>query len=120
MGMIRILSVSYDRALLNSRQLLLESCGYRVVSIPGLEDGLQECKQGPFDLFILGHSIPRHDKEALVAAFRAHSRAPIVALKKFGEETTSAVDFEIDPEPAELLAVVSRLLPSSAASARPA
>jgi DNA-binding response OmpR family regulator len=96
--------------------LLLESHGYRVVSIPVLGEGLEECNQGKFDLFILGHSIPRHDKEVLVAAFRAHSRAPIIALKKYGEEITSA-DFEIDPDPAELLEVVSRLVTSTAVSA---
>jgi DNA-binding response OmpR family regulator len=115
--MTRILSVSYDQVLLSSRQLLLESMGYEVTSVFSLSDALQECYHPTFDLFILGHSIPRSEKESLVAAFRAQCRAPIVALKKVGEESIAAADFQIDPDPEQLLETVSRVLSSSAASA---
>jgi len=116
--MTRILSVSYDQALLSSRQLLLESLGCQVVSVSDFRNALQLCNHGSrFDLFVLGHSIPGHEKQALVDAFRARCSAPVVALKRTGEEPTSAADFEIEPEPSQLLQVISSLLNGHAASA---
>lgn len=116
--MPRILSVSYDSALLSSRQLLLESLGCEVVSVCDFGHALRHCDKGSrFDLFVLGHSIPAMEKEALVAAFRAHCSAPVIALKKFGEEPISAADFEIEPEPDQLLQVISRVISGHAASA---
>ncbi|HYL97164.1 MAG TPA: hypothetical protein VET69_15265 [Terriglobales bacterium] len=116
--MTRILSVSYDQALLSSRQLLLESLGCEVVSVADFRSALQHCNHSlRFDLFVLGHSIPGPEKRALVDAFRAHCKAPVVALKRTGEEPTSAADFEIEPEPSQLLQVISSLLNGHAASA---
>jgi CheY-like chemotaxis protein len=116
--MTRILSVSYDQALLSSRQLLLESLGCQVVSVSDFRNALQHCNHGSrFDLFVLGHSIPSPEKQALVDAFRAHCSAPVVALKRIGEEPTSAADFEIEPEPGQLLQVISRVISGHAASA---
>lgn len=116
--MTRILSVSYDLGLLGSRQLLLESLGYEVVSASDFAEALQYCQSGArFDLFVLGHSIPAADKEALVAGFRAHSSAPVIALKRTGEEPASAADFYIDPEPGQLLTIISGIISGQAASA---
>src|SRR6185437_2856615 len=116
--MTRILSVSYDKALLSSRQLLLESSGYEVISAADLGQALQHCDSSShFDLFVLGHSIPKLEKEVLISAFRARCSAPVIALKRMGEEPTTAADFQIDPEPSQLLDVVSRLLSGNAASA---
>lgn len=53
----RILSVSYDEVLLATRHLLLEHEGYSVVSVMGLPAALDKCKEGGFDMFVLGHSI---------------------------------------------------------------
>ncbi|HEV2118400.1 MAG TPA: hypothetical protein VGR48_20345 [Terriglobales bacterium] len=115
--MTRILSVSYDLALLSSRQLLLESLGCEVVSASEFSRALQLCNHGSrFGLFVLGHSIPTPEKEALVAAFRAHCSAPVIALKKVGEEVTTA-DFQIEPDPSQLLDVISRVISRHAASA---
>ena len=117
--MTRILSVSYDVALLNSRQLLLESLGCRVISASDFEQTMQHCSLpgGSFDLLVLGHSIPQLEKNAIITAFRSHSSAPVIALKKVGEEPTSAADWEIEPEPAHLLQVISRVISGHAASA---
>lgn len=116
--MPRVLSVSYDVALLSSRQMLLESLGYEVTSASEFEQALRHCSHGArFDLFVLGHSIPAADKNALIAAFRAHSPAPVVALKRMGEELPMAADFQIEPDPAQLLATISRIISNRAASA---
>jgi DNA-binding NtrC family response regulator len=116
--MARILSVSYDGDLLCTRELLLRAQGYDVVSALGPAQAMTHCQSGTkFDLFILGHSIPKADKESLVGAFRVHCPAAIVALKKPGEAPVEGADFEIDPEPEKLLALVAALISGSAASA---
>lgn len=116
--MARILSVSYDLGLLSSRQLLLESFGHEVFSVSDFAAALQHCRSGAkFDAFVLGHSIPGRDKEALISAFRSHCSAPVVALRKVGEESAPHVDYCIDPEPAQLLAVISGIISGHAASA---
>lgn len=114
----RILSVSYDSGLLSSRQLLLESLGCQVTSALDFVEAMRLCRAGArFQLFVLGHSIPRIEKEALIAAFRAHSSAPVIALKRADEETTALADFLIEPDPAQLLTIISRLVANRAASA---
>jgi CheY-like chemotaxis protein len=116
--MARILSVSYDVPLLSSRHLLLESLGCEVTSISGFAQALQYCSQAAgFDLFVLGHSIPWPERKSLVAAFRTHSAAPVIALNKFGEEPTPGADLHIDPAPDQLLAAISRLISGKAAIA---
>jgi DNA-binding response OmpR family regulator len=116
--MTRILSVSYDSALLSSRQLLLESVGCEVFSAHNLDEAMRICC-GPvkFQLLIVGHSIPLADKNAIIAAFRARCSGPVIALKRFGEEFASPADFFIEPDPGQLLNLISRLLNERAASA---
>jgi CheY-like chemotaxis protein len=116
--MTRILSVSYDLPLLSSRRLLLESLGCEVVSASDFGQALKQCSNGTrFDLFVLGHSIPNADKNALITTFRSYRSAPIVALSKMGEEPAMGADFQIEPEPGPLLEVISRIIEGEAASA---
>lgn len=116
--MPRVLSVSYDLPLLSSRELLLQSLGYEVTSESDFAKALQRCLHAAkFDLFVVGHSIPAAEKNALIAAFHAHSSAPVVALKKMGEESPPAADFQIEPDPAQLLIVISQIIAGRAASA---
>ena len=115
--MARILSVSYDKSLLSTREMVLRSRGHAVVSAFGFTEALKHCENsGKFDLFILGHSIPQFDKEALISAFRAKCNAPVVALTKVGERIASA-DFSLEPDPEELLRLVQRLTTSRRAAA---
>jgi DNA-binding response OmpR family regulator len=68
----RILSVSYDQALLATRKMLLEHRGYDVTSALGFSDAVEQCQNCDFDLFIIGHSIPEKDKLNLIKTFRSH------------------------------------------------
>jgi DNA-binding response OmpR family regulator len=111
--MPHILSVSYDKALLNSRQLVLESEGYQVTSALGFQAALQACNVGKFDLFVLGHSIPTVDKEALIQDFRAHCSAPVIALAHIYESKVQGADYQTEPEPKLLLELIQTVLSST-------
>ncbi len=116
--MTRILSVSYDLALLSSRQMLLESLGHEVVSASDFAQALCYCHSGTrFDLFVLGHSIPVPEKESLIGAFRTHCSAPVIALNRMGEQTAANADYYLDPDPGQLLATISGIISGEAASA---
>ena len=91
--MAAILSISYDRALLETRKLLLEARGHSVVSASSFREAVNHCKKSGFDLFILGHSMPTSEKRALIQTFRAACRAPIVSLLRFDEEHVEEVDY---------------------------
>lgn len=108
--MARILSVSYDVSLLGTRQMILQNQGHEVVSALGFTEALKQCQSSKkFDLFILGHSIPHSDKEALISAFRADCAAPVVALTNPSEKPVRGADFEIEPDPERVVALVKKL-----------
>ena len=107
-----ILSVSYDAALLKTRELILQAHGYRVISALGFEHALQACKDAgqSVHLFILGHSIPAGDKKALVEQFRERCNAPVIALTRVTESRIAGADYYIDPDPTPLVALVTSIL----------
>jgi DNA-binding response OmpR family regulator len=93
-----ILSVSYNEPLLLTRELLLRREGYAVTSALGFTDAVKHCKAGSFDLFILGHSIPDTDKRELVHVFGEHCTAPVLALKRHGENLPDGAHFHAYPD----------------------
>lgn len=109
--MARILSVSYDKSLLRTRQMLLENKGHTVVSSATIQKSIEHCREGKFDLFILGHSIPSVDKQRLVDNFRHYCSAPIIALRSHaGEELVAHADYHIEPNPEALLHLIAEIL----------
>src|SRR5579859_2900937 len=80
--MARIFSISYDTALLRSREFLLRQMGYSVTSADGLVEAMELCEKDPenFDLIILGHSIPHEDKRTIIKRCRRTRRCPVLAL----------------------------------------
>ena len=106
----KILSISYDSTLLETRQLLLQTRGYQVTSSHGFTDSLEHCKSAHWDLIIIGHSIPDQDKRALVTQFRRHCTAPVLALHRFGEPELAAADYSMTPDhPEQLLKMVEKI-----------
>jgi len=110
-----ILSVSYDQALLRTRELLLkQTAEYAVTSALGFTEAVECCRTGQFDLFILGHSIPLKDKLELIKVFRTRCAAPVLALRKMGEVTPDGADAHVDPNDIDsLLEAVKTLMPGS-------
>jgi len=107
----RILSVSYDESLMRTRQILLQREGYDVVSSRGFTDSLKRCLEGGFDIFILGHSIPVSDKQHLIEAFHEKCPGPIVSLRRsIGEQRPDGADYHIEPDPEEVLRLISQIV----------
>jgi DNA-binding NtrC family response regulator len=107
----RILSISYDPALLSTRQQLLESRGYSVVSAEGFTSALEHCSGEHFDLVVMGHSIPHKDKEALLKAVNEGCKAPVVALVRTPEPSLKGAAESVDPRsPSDFLTAVEKIL----------
>jgi DNA-binding response OmpR family regulator len=109
----RILCISYDRALLQTRKMLLEDAGYEVVEAEGFAEAMSvSSAQGPtLDLVILGHSITPEETELLISHIRANTRVPVLALLRGCQSAVpGAARSIVSLDPGELLKVVREML----------
>lgn len=107
----RILTVSYDKPLLMTWAVLLETHGYEVVSANG-PYALEECSRGAkFDVLLLGSCIPAREKQQLVEAFQASSTAPVVSVELSSDQPrTDGADFYVEPDPGVLLKLIAEIV----------
>ena len=94
----RILSISYDEALLHTREALLLKFGYRVESAYGFAEALSRLKKRPlpFDLIMLGHTLPINDKHALIAAMPKSSKAAVLSIRRHGYDPIPEASYSVD------------------------
>jgi DNA-binding response OmpR family regulator len=92
----KVLSISYDRSLLLTREMLLEQAGYDVVSAHGLAEAMRQAQDCNYDLAIIGHSIPRRDKEAILKTIKEICGAPVLSLYKADEGPLKGVDKAVE------------------------
>jgi CheY-like chemotaxis protein len=91
--------------------MMLEKDGYAVVSSATIQDSIRHCREGNFDLFLLGHSIPSVDKQQLVETFRHYCSAPIISLRSHaGEGFVTGADYHMEADPEPLLKLVAEIL----------
>ena len=110
--MASILSISYDPSLLATRELVLRQAGYQVASALQFADALRLCSQGTFDLIIIGHSIPRSEKQDLLVEIRKVCNTPVLSLYRASHGPLEGVDYALDglEGPEALLAVIRKAL----------
>ena len=90
--------------------MLLEQKGYEVTNALGFTEARAHCRAGGFDLFVLGHSIPKSDKLELIESFRTNCPAPILSLERHGEDFVPC-DYHASPDdPEPFLRVVDDVL----------
>ena len=109
----RILSISYDSALLETRQWILEQAGYDVSSALGFAEALEVCKTtGEFNLVLMGHSIPQKDKIALFEALKMSGKTPLLSILRHGDSPIPQATYAVDSNegPDALLAAVRNVL----------
>jgi DNA-binding NtrC family response regulator len=91
-----ILSISYDAPLLHTREWILKAEGFEVTSACGFVEAEEKCRTPGFDLAIMGHSIERRDKVALIKEFKKHSQAPVLSLVRHGEGPLPEADHWVE------------------------
>jgi DNA-binding NtrC family response regulator len=94
--MSRILSISYDEALLHTRELMLRREGFEVESALSISAALHACEKGSFDLVIMGHSIPQEDKQKIITLLRGVCSTPVLALRRPVDPPLAAADYNLD------------------------
>ena len=119
----RILSISYDESLLTTRKLLLEGAGFDVVPAFGFAEAATICHfDHNFDLIVMGHSIPKADKAALIEMIRQHCETPLLCMHRSSESPMPEAEFSVNSAdgPKVLIeAVKAALLPKPSSSAVP-
>ncbi len=96
----RILCVSWDAALAESRELLFTHSGFNVISAMGEEEAMFRCRTKA-DLLVLGHSVPQEEKLKVVHCFRRFNDSPVLSLLRPGQAKLPEVDYGVeylDPE----------------------
>jgi hypothetical protein len=108
----RILSVTYDRTLALSREMLFASVGFQVSSASTINQALQLCTNENFDLIVIGHSIPLEQRRFLVRELRLRCDTPLLALHCPGQSPVTGVDhvFDSTESPALLLETVINIV----------
>ena len=96
--------------------MMLKGAGHKVTSAIGYHDAVRACAHD-YDLFILGHSIPKNDKLDLIHCFRQKNpTAPVMALIRAGESQLKEVDAYLEPgDPEELIRFIDRTVKSTTA-----
>lgn len=113
--MLTVFQAGEDRMLLETRRRVLESIGLTVVTAHGGAETLQRIAQLQFDLAILCHSLPVHQRLQIAATLRkANPTSPILLVGRgpAGQKIDghSDIDAVVDPDPERLTETLRRLL----------
>jgi DNA-binding NtrC family response regulator len=86
-----------------------------VTSAVSIREAIERFKAGDFDLVLLGHSIPREDRERLTFLIRASgSHVPVASIGGSFGDCDSFADATFGNEPDQLLLGMSELVTKSA------
>jgi CheY-like chemotaxis protein len=106
-----VLSVGLDPLVLYSRETILRSAGYIVVSATSIREAFHLFRDGDFDLMILCPTFAVRDRERLTCLIRASgSRIPVAAISGAPGEQALFSDATLEENPTELIAGIRRLL----------
>jgi len=109
-NMPRILSISYNQPLLQTRELILSREGFQVKSALGFSAAVHACENEKFDLVIMGHSIPSADQAFIIEKLKALSNAPVLALRRPHDGPLESAKYNLDPDdPARFLSYVKEI-----------
>lgn len=109
----RVLSLGLDEALLRSRELLLESAGYAVISHTDVEEAVPDFDY-EIDVCVLGQTIALRRRLTLAATIRERLPHVGIVFIYFGNETfdASALDALVrtPADPDKLIIAVQRAM----------
>ena len=111
MSSITILSAGRDRALLYTRNRVMEEAGYIVTSAITPAEITDFCFRGDFDLVILCHSIPQEERERIARLVRMHTPStPVIVLADMPTRKYDFGDLTVHSEAANLLSCIPEAL----------
>jgi CheY-like chemotaxis protein len=111
MSFALILSVGSDPQLLGTRELLLQSAGYAVVSARSVKEAVDRFLAGDFDLVLLCHSLSETERKRVVYLIRASgSFTLVVAIAEYTGQNDGLASATIESDPEQLLAGIKDLL----------
>jgi len=106
-----VLSVGLDSLVVATRNMLLQSEGYIVVSAFSLREAADRFLTGDFDLVLLDNSLPTKDRDRLTSLIRlSGSRIPVVSVAPEHSHADSFADAMIESDPNKLLIGIGRVL----------
>jgi DNA-binding NtrC family response regulator len=77
--------------------MILEREGYAVSAARGLEEATRACaEEKTFDLILLGHSIPRREKEKILPELKKRCAAPVLSIRNHTEPPVTGAEFSVD------------------------
>ena len=87
-----VLNVSADESLLATRKAILEQIGFKVVSATNLLQVEAACKGNQVGAVVLGHSIPRVEKQRIITTVRdlCHKGTPVISCLYRNSPTEAA------------------------------
>lgn len=104
--------MTYDRSLGTTREMLFARAGFQVSSALTVGQAVRLCAVAPFDLIVIGHSIPMGERELLLKELRSRCSAPVLALYRLGEPPLIGANYSFDSaeSPGHLLETVVDIL----------
>ncbi len=111
----RILCVSFDKTVSDSRCATLTQAGYSVTPITTAEGALQLLAGVKFDLVVIGHRIPKTNKQQLATRAREQWKTPVLLVCGASADTDIPADARVYAlEGTEgLVTAIKRLLPAA-------
>ena len=109
----KILSITHDRSLAATREMLFTGVGFHVDSAFTIDQAIRLCANKKFELIVIGHSIAMESRQSLIRELRRScATTPLLALQRPGETPVTGVDYVFDStqSPARLLAEVIGIL----------
>ena len=108
-----VLSIGYDLTLLQTRQLVLETEGYSVLSVQGNEAGKEAARSRPFDVYVIGHDASHAERYQLLTWLKERfPDKPVVVLRRSRYESFPGADCVGDvDDPREWLKIIAECEP---------
>ena len=116
----KILCVSFDRVVSESRSSSLKEAGYDVTATTNIKEGLELLKRDRFDAVIVGHRFSAEEKYLLAVGAKEKSNTPLVLVcgaTQDSEIPAASRVYALEGNTG-LLSALSRLFPAESA-ARP-
>jgi DNA-binding response OmpR family regulator len=106
-----VLLVGLDASLLETRNVVLHSAGYFVVSAFSVGEAVKHFLNGDFDLVLLDNSLPKRDRDRLTCLIRASgSHTPVVSIASEDSDNNPFANATIQSDPHRLMIGVRNVL----------